>query len=138
MNVTGNCHCGEVEFTAIVDENSVLICHCNDCQTLSGSAFRTVVKSQLNGFTFTKGKAKEYIKLAASGNKRAQGFCQHCGSSLYACNQALEDRIYSVRVGVLKQRGQLMPKSQNWCNAAMPWLTQLNLIPRFLTTPDKG
>ena len=41
MQINGNCHCGAVSFTAEIDPSRVMICHCTDCQVMSGSAFRT-------------------------------------------------------------------------------------------------
>jgi hypothetical protein len=40
MKIDGHCHCGEITFEAEVDPDALNICHCTDCQTLSGSAFR--------------------------------------------------------------------------------------------------
>jgi hypothetical protein len=136
MKVTGSCHCGSIEFEANVDAEKILICHCNDCQKLSGTSFRTVAMSEVNGLTYIKGRAKEYIKTAESGNRRAQGFCGHCGSSLYATNESPIDRIYGIRIGVLDQRHSLKPSSQIWCNASVKWLNQLNSIPTFDTVPN--
>ena len=42
MKIEGGCHCGGIRFEAEVDPAAVVICHCTDCQTFSGSAFRTV------------------------------------------------------------------------------------------------
>jgi len=43
MRIDGRCHCGYITYEAEIDPEKVMICHCTDCQTLSGSAFRTVV-----------------------------------------------------------------------------------------------
>ena len=45
MKVTGRCHCGQISFEAEIDPAQVRICHCADCQTLTGTAFRTTVPS---------------------------------------------------------------------------------------------
>ena len=39
----GNAHCGYVTFEADIDPRAVSICHCTDCQTLTGSPFRVTV-----------------------------------------------------------------------------------------------
>src|SRR4029450_12628237 len=41
MKIDRGCHCGKIRYAAEVDPGKVVICHCTDCQTLSGSAFRT-------------------------------------------------------------------------------------------------
>jgi hypothetical protein len=43
MIVTGHCYCGRISFEAEIEPNKVRVCLCTDCQTLSGSAFRTNV-----------------------------------------------------------------------------------------------
>jgi hypothetical protein len=39
MKIDGRCHCGYITYEAEIDPEKVMICHCADCQTLSGSAF---------------------------------------------------------------------------------------------------
>ena len=41
MKVSGRCYCGQISFEAAIQPDKVWVCHCTDCQTLSGSAFRT-------------------------------------------------------------------------------------------------
>ena len=41
MKIDGGCHCGYITYEATIDSEQIGICHCTDCQTLSGSAFRT-------------------------------------------------------------------------------------------------
>ena len=41
MKIDGRCHCGYITFEAEADPDKAGICHCTDCQSLSGSAFRT-------------------------------------------------------------------------------------------------
>ena len=43
MKIDGGCHCGFITYEGEADPDKAAICHCTDCQTLSGSAFRTVV-----------------------------------------------------------------------------------------------
>jgi hypothetical protein len=35
-----------------------------------------------------------------------------------------------VRVGILRQRDQLVPKVQNWWRSALPWVTGLAGVPK--------
>ena len=43
MHVTGACHCGQIRYEAEIDLAAVSICHCTDCQKITGSAFRVNV-----------------------------------------------------------------------------------------------
>jgi hypothetical protein len=43
MHIDGQCHCGRVTYQADIDPERVSICHCTDCQTLTGSPYRVTV-----------------------------------------------------------------------------------------------
>ena len=84
MKVQGGCHCGKISYEAEIDPNTASICHCTDCQTLSGSAFRTTALTREGGLRLLSGELKTYVKVAQSGAKRLQGFCPECGSPVPA------------------------------------------------------
>ena len=84
MKVQGACHCGDVSYEAIVDPARVSICHCTDCQALTGTAYRVTVPTLIRDFELRSGSPKVYIKTGDSGAKRAQAFCPRCGSPIYA------------------------------------------------------
>ena len=135
MKVHGSCHCKAVTFVATVNPEKVVICHCSDCQISAGSAFRTVVMSMPDGLSYQQGQAKEYVKVADSGNQRIQGFCVECGSSLFATSVDTKDKIYGIRLGCLAEREQLTPKAQIWCQSRQPWLSHLDKLKTFEQGP---
>ena len=126
MKVEGACHCGHVTFTAEVDPETAGICHCTDCQTISGSAFRTTVRSLPGKLEIVSGAPTIYIKKTAeSGNPREHAFCPRCGTSIYATSIGPEPRAYSVRLGTLRPRGAIAPKRQIWMRSRAKWLDDL-------------
>lgn len=136
MKIDGGCHCGYITYEAEIDPGEVTICHCTDCQTLSGSAFRTAVPAAREAFRLRSGQPKTYVKTAESGAKRIQAFCPECGTSIYS--SAVGDaRIFMIRVGTTRQRADLPPKVQIWCRSALDWVTDLDSIPQIdrQTTP---
>ena len=82
MKVNGGCHCGQITYEAEIDPEKVGICHCTDCQTGSGSGFRTNVQTLKGTFKLLSGEPRIYMKTAESGNKRAQGFCANWHAAL--------------------------------------------------------
>ena len=55
MRIDGQCHCGAVTYQAEIDPERVSICHCTDCQALTGSPYRVTVicaaeQVQLTGY----------------------------------------------------------------------------------------
>jgi hypothetical protein len=126
MKVDGSCHCGTIRFEADIDPERVRICHCSDCQSLSGSAFRITAPARESRFRLLAGTPKLYIKRTAdSGSARVQAFCPDCGSAIYATSVGGRDRSFGIRVGTLKQRETLVPKRQFWCRSKLPWLPEL-------------
>jgi hypothetical protein len=127
MHITGQCHCGAVSLTAEVDPNRVIACHCADCQTFSGAPFRAVIAVPAEKVSLV-GNPKQYVKVAASGNRRAQVFCGECGTQLYA-TEPDTPRTLNIRLGCVNERAQLPPAVQIWGQSAMPWLQTLSSIP---------
>lgn len=127
MWVAGRCHCGAVSLAAEVIPARVFVCHCADCQVLTGSAFR-VVAPVVPGSLRVQGTVKGYARTADSGHVRQQYFCPECGTPLYAGSQDGAG-LTTVRVGVLAERSQLPPTSQLWRRSAQPWVDELDLVP---------
>ena len=130
MKIDGGCHCGHIRFEAEVDPETSGICHCTDCQTLSGSAYRPNVRTTKGGFRLLAGQPKIYIKTAESGTKRAHAFCPECGTSIYSTS-VTNPEIYGLRLGTISQRAQLAPRFMGWCRSAQPWAMDLGALPRF-------
>ena len=137
MKVDGSCHCERIRFEAEVDPSTVVICHCTDCQTLSGSPFRTVVPTKKGTFTLLSGTPKSYVKVAESGNQRELAFCADCGAPVYSALPGNLD--YAVlRVGTIRQRDQLPPNDQYWFRSAQRWTQSLSTVTTKETQPIFG
>ena len=107
------------------------MCHCTDCQTLSGSAFRINVASLPGSFVLKSGTPKIYIKTAESGNQRAHAFCPDCGTPIYAAAPGPNPASVGLRAGTLDCRAELRPARQGWCRSALPWSMDLTGVERF-------
>lgn len=128
MHVEGRCHCGRITYEAEVDPATVTVCHCADCQMLTGTAYRTTVPAARAGFAL-RGVPHRYVKVADSGNRRVHAFCPNCGTPVYSTADVSEPAVYGLRVGCLKQRAQLPPVRQQWCDSAVPWSRDLGGLP---------
>jgi len=129
MKIDGSCSCGNIRIEGEADPGSVSVCHCTDCQSASGTAFR--VSIPVSGATFKMtGQPTICVKTTAeSGNPRVQAFCPTCGSPIYSTTPGEgQQAMYIVRVGILRQRDQLMPKRQIWWRSARDWVTGLDGI----------
>ncbi len=128
MKVDGQCHCGRVRYTATANPDNVSVCHCTDCQIISGSAFRTTLRIADSDLEMT-GDTKTYRKIAASGNRRILVFCPNCGTQMCGMPDGDGPKLISLRLGTCNQRAQLPPKRQIWCRSAMPWVNDLSGVP---------
>jgi hypothetical protein len=133
MNVEGSCHCGNIKFRSEIIPEEVEICHCTDCQTLSGSAFHTIVPAKEGSFEITNGVLKQYIKTAEDGAKRVQSFCPECGSPICSSPPEGVSGVRRIRVGVLEQRDQLTPQMQYWTRSAQPWTQAISEMKKIET-----
>jgi hypothetical protein len=123
MQVNGACHCGAITFTAEVDATRVAVCHCTDCQVLTGSAFRVFVPAAVATLA-VRGNPTRYVKVAASGAMRVQAFCPTCGTPVFSA--APEDVTeVMLRVGCLRERASLLPSLQIWKRSSLPWVESL-------------
>lgn len=85
MKVDGQCHCGAIVYEAEVEPGTVGVCHCLDCQRLTGSPFRANIRAEAAGFCILKGQPRHYVKTGDSGAKRIHAFCEVCASPIYSC-----------------------------------------------------
>lgn len=130
MIVHGACHCGAIAYEADVDPARAVVCHCIDCQTLSGAAFRASVPARVEDFRLLKGAPRTYVKTAESGNRRAQVFCGDCGSPLYAAD-AVGAKSFNLRIGAIAERASLPPQREIWCESALPWAKDVLPLPKI-------
>jgi hypothetical protein len=126
MKIDGGCHCGQIKFRSEVDTDHILICHCTDCQTLSGSAYRTVAPAKEGSFELISGILKMYEKTAEDGSIRIQAFCPDCGTPIYSSPPQGTPGFFGIRVGAIKQRDQLVPRNQIWARSSQTWTQDLS------------
>ncbi|WP_225771050.1 GFA family protein [Inquilinus sp. Marseille-Q2685] len=129
MRIDGRCHCGHVAYEAEIDPEQVGICHCTDCQTLTGSPFRVTVLARREAIRLTGHEPKIYVKTGDNGRRRFQHFCPECGSPVFTSGEGADAEEWGIRWGGIRQRDQLAPKRQIWCRSAVPWIHHLEDLP---------
>jgi hypothetical protein len=129
MHIDGHCHCGHVRYEAEIDPEEVSICHCTDCQQLTGSAYRVTVSVAKNDLRLTGNAPKLYKKRADNGRTRLQYFCPECGSPLFTTGEGEDAAVCGIRLGTINQRRELAPKRQIWCRSALPWVNDIAGLP---------
>ena len=72
------------------------------------------------------------MKVGSSGEPVTTAFCGECGSALYSCKGDAPAFLF-LRTGAIRQRADLAPAAQGFCESAMPWamdITRVHAIPR--------
>src|SRR5207248_11592673 len=83
MKIDGQCHCGLVTYEADIDPLKVSICHCTDCQALTGSPYRVTAICSGEQIRMTGKPTQTYVKTGDNGRRSIQHFCGQCGSPLF-------------------------------------------------------
>src|SRR5260370_40107850 len=101
MRIDGACHCGFITSEGEADPENTQICHCTDCQTGTGSAFRVSVPVPGASFKMS-GQPTRYLKTTAdSGNLRVQACCPRAGPpSYYTPTGEGPQQAYTARLGL--------------------------------------
>jgi hypothetical protein len=116
---TGGCLCGAVRFELTVDPRMMGLCHCRDCQHLSGGEPVAVVIGPRDSFRVTQGALKPYRRTSASGQIADRHFCSDCGAHIASRLDA--GPFMAVRVSTLDEPPPLQPQFEIWTCSAQPW-----------------
>ncbi|KAK2756112.1 hypothetical protein FQN54_005520 [Arachnomyces sp. PD_36] len=95
------CHCGQTEWTADLDNASHILCHCNACKIIGGSAFTLNQLVPKDKFNLTKGEVKCYTYKGDSGNPVHCYYCPNCTTHVYH-HQTVAGDVYVVRTSIFE------------------------------------
>lgn len=121
MKIDGTCHCGAVRWEAEADPAHVYLCHCTDCQAISGGSGRWAVPVDACAFRLLAGTLADHPKTGDSGRVSHQMFCGTCASPVYGRSEGLDPPRVNVRLGTCHQRDRLPPRRELFTESAQPW-----------------
>jgi hypothetical protein len=129
--LTGGCLCGAVRYSCTARPLTAAVCHCDDCQRASGSAFSVNVVVKRSGLTLTGDSPSVYVTAAEeSGDRRERFFCASCGSPVYTVAAELPD-LAVLKAGTLDDRAWLDPDMEFFADSAQPWFLRREPRGRF-------
>ena len=121
MEVTGSCHCGQITYEAEVDPETVRVCHCTDCQRLTGSAFSIAIAVSDRAFHLMGVEPRLLHATADSGRVKTRWVCPECGC--WICGASSSDEgLRRVRSGTLDDTSWLRPTVHFWTRSKQPWI----------------
>lgn len=132
--ISGGCLCGKVRYSADAEPAFVGLCHCNDCQKFTGSAFAVVIGVPKSAVTVT-GTLKGFTKPGGSGQPIERQFCPECGASVIDEANAMPG-IVMIGAGTLDDPGWVKPAAQIYCASAQPWVQLGGEFKTFAAAPS--
>ena len=137
QQISGKCLCGKVKYSSKADPVFTIICHCDDCQRQTGTAFSMTVGVPRAALDFeNEDNLKEFVGEAATGNKVQRKFCQDCGSPVISMIAVMPD-LYMIKAGTLDDKSWLKPTHQFWCSSKQPWLELSDELEKHDRNPVK-
>lgn len=131
---TGGCLCGALRYELEGEPVVVAICHCRDCQKLSGAGHATgalVATAQLR----LAGSAARYRTTARSGTDVVRTFCPTCGSPISTENSGKPGFI-TVMLGSLDEPVDWKPSIELFARNRKPWDRDNATVQSFDTQPE--
>ena len=136
MKIEGGCLCGKVRYSAEAEPAFVGVCHCKNCQKVSGTAFASVVGLPKPALSVTGG-LKTYDDQGDSGKAMWRRFCPECGSSVIDEAEAMPG-VVMVLTGTLDDASWVKPAMEIYCESAQPWVNLGGERHRFPKMPMRG
>jgi hypothetical protein len=116
---SGQCLCGEIQYSVDIEPLFAGNCHCKDCQRTSGSAFIPAMLFPERNVVVS-GEAKYFESAADSGNMHKRGFCPNCGSQLFAKFSNLPGML-GIKAGTLNEASGYVPRLDFYVASAATW-----------------
>lgn len=120
--ITGSCLCGSIKYSYEAEPLMTAICHCENCQRQTGTAFSIIVGIPEESLTFQqKETLAEYLDHGESGGAVRRHFCKKCGSPILSLVESAPGVTF-IKAGTLDDKTSLKPTTHVWCDTAQPWI----------------
>jgi hypothetical protein len=133
VEFSGGCLCGAVRYSGSAEPMFSGLCHCQDCQKFTGTAFATVIAVPAAAVSVT-GTLKTFTKTGDSGQSIHRRFCPECGSGIVD-EADLMPGAAMLNVGTLDDPSWVKPISQIYCDSAQSWAILSGEIKQFAKMP---
>lgn len=119
---TGGCQCGQVRYVIQAEPLTLYLCHCQECQKQSSSAFGMSMPVPRDSLILLQGQPKQWKRTSESGREVSCWFCDACGTRLFHA-PAHNPKITNVKPGTLDDTSWLNPVGNVWTRSAQKWVT---------------
>lgn len=118
---SGGCQCGRIRYQLLAEPLSIYLCHCQQCQKQSSSAFGMSMPVPRSSVLITQGQPKQWSRQADTGREVMCLFCGDCGTRLFH-NPARNPNITNIKPGTLDDTSWLQPVGSLWTRSAQKWV----------------
>ena len=115
-----HCACGALQASCQGEPARVSMCHCDDCQRRTGSAFSVAVFYAREAVT-SQGAFKSWSRPSLAGPPVTFHFCPDCGSSVWWEAARMPDRI-GVALGAFADPDFPAPDQSVWTRDKHRWI----------------
>ncbi|KXN81977.1 hypothetical protein AN958_03323, partial [Leucoagaricus sp. SymC.cos] len=126
----GSCLCKNVKFEVTGDPSALIVCHCNTCQKMTGSAFmsNTFFKPEQYKFTAGEDLLTHYRDTTTdSGKAKILSFCSKCGTPIRITNDGDLKYVMLAPSGAYDEAVPWGPTVENYANKKRKWLNEITV-----------
>ncbi|MEM7219710.1 MAG: GFA family protein [Pseudomonadota bacterium] len=117
--ISGGCLCGAIRFETSAEPAFALMCHCTDCQKISGAVAYAAYVVPLDQLNVIAGDPAHFDVQAQSGRINSRHFCTNCGTRVWAVLAELG--MASVNGMALDNRTHFRPMANHMPESAPTW-----------------
>jgi len=115
----GGCICRQLRFRVTRQPTLAAICHCPDCQKMTGGAFSTPATIPRDGFEVITGKG---VIAGLRGPRLHHHHCPDCMDWVYTTIEDDQSRV-NLRATMLDDTDWFVPFVELYTATKLPWVT---------------
>jgi hypothetical protein len=122
MNLEGGCACRAIRYKLTASPLIVHVCHCRDCQRLTGGPFVINIWIEKKFVEADHAAPKSFRLAGGSGQPHDVYFCVNCGTTLWSRYHRAPGDCLFVRAGTLDDSAAVTPDVHIFTRSKLPWL----------------
>ncbi|MDG1996280.1 MAG: GFA family protein [Emcibacteraceae bacterium] len=126
--IKGGCLCGQVSFTLKDEFETFNICHCKQCQQMSGPAHMSNLFTKVDNIEWLSGE-DNIVTYDMPGREVRNSFCGKCGCNLPYIT--VSSRVLLVPSGCLEDEPTVKPEQVIFWGERKPWYDELEKVEKF-------
>jgi hypothetical protein len=132
---SGQCKCGQVQYTFDDEIKSVVNCHCKMCRLMNGTAYSTYAVIPLDSLVVVKGQDRLSKYQVTEG--AVKHYCKDCGTPLFNSNSIKYPGLAMLYLGSLMGSDAIVPMVNIYSESKLPWVDNVAEFRSFDQVPQK-